>query len=141
MKLRNKETGEIAEASILNFELVVRYDDGRVEKYPLLFDYSNFENYEEPKEYWAIDQFGEPINVTGLSSLQLEKLRRIGNLFKSEEKTERAVEKLKAWQTAKDAGFKFDGWQGASGAINQVVYCKFGKASTSLLSFLFGGEE
>ena len=104
MKLKNKKTGEIAEASVENLELIVRYDDGRVEKYPLLFDYSNFEHYEEPKEHWAIDQFGEPINVSSLSRLQLEKLHQLGNDFPSENATTKAIEKLKALQQLKDNG-------------------------------------
>ena len=71
---------------------------------------NDWEDYEEPKEHWAIDQFGEPINVSGLNALQLEKLRRIGNLFQSEEESEKAAEKLKAWKRLKDKGFDIESW-------------------------------
>lgn len=150
MKLRNKKTGEIAEASILNFELVVRYDDGRVEKYPLLFNYSNFEYYEEPKEHWAIDQFGEPINVSGLSRLQLEKLHRLGNDFPSENATMKAIEKLKAWKRLKDKGFRYKDFEetdrGELGDFTIYAHIepdysqKYDEFDDDLY-LLFGGEE
>lgn len=58
---------------------------------------------EEPKEqHWAIDQFGDPINVSGLSRFQLEKLHRLGNDFPSENATMKAIKKLKAWQNIKE---------------------------------------
>lgn len=158
MKLRNKKTGEIGnllpwvdyetKKEMSHFAVML---DNREE--PLSYNSlaelnEEWEDYEEPKEYWAIDQFGEPINVTGLSSLQLEKLRRIGNLFESEEKTERAAEKLKAWERLKDKEFKFKDWEVKNG-------CKifFGLDDKSFnagwldenivkdLDLLFGGEE
>lgn len=112
----------------------------------------DFMNYDpEPKELWSIDQFGEPINVTGLSRLQLEKLRRIGNLFGSEEKTKKAVEKLKAWERLKDKGFKFDGcgryhWTGEEWPHIAFSYPNFGdlfddSETVADLDFLFGGEK
>lgn len=116
MKLRNKKTGEIAEASILNFELVVRYGDGRVEKYPLLFDYSNFEYYKEPKKYWFIDAYGNIVQneitkhrgntYTDMSS-DYETQKQIGNYFETEEEAEKAVEKLKAWKRLQDYYINF----------------------------------
>lgn len=101
MKLRNKRTGKIIEwfnntDSILPETLKKLNEE--------------WEDYEEPKEHWAIDQFGEPINVSGLSRLQLEKLHRLGNDFPSENATIKAIEKLKAWRRLKDKGFKFDGY-------------------------------
>ena len=95
MKLRNKKTGETAEASILNFELVVRYNDGRVEKYPLLFDYSNFEYYKEPKGIVKVEKSIVPTCV------HIE--------YSTEEEAEEAVKKFKAWKRLKDKGFRFDG--------------------------------
>lgn len=113
MKLRNKKTGEIAEASILNFELVVRYGDGRVEKYPLLFDYSNFEYYKEPKKYWFIDAYGNIVQneitkhygdeYTDMTDAY-EKQKQIGNHFETEKETEKALNKLKALKRLEDKG-------------------------------------
>lgn len=102
MKLRNKKTGGI--------------DDFRIEAaglewlgYTSLKEFcEDYEDYEEPKEHWAIDQFGEPINVTGLSRLQLEKLRRYGNDFPSEDATIEAIEKLEAWQRLKDHNLRVE---------------------------------
>ena len=65
-----------------------------------------WEDYEQPKEHWAIDQFGEPINVSGLSRLQLEKLHRLGNDFPSENVTMKAIEKLRAFNRLKEKGFR-----------------------------------
>ena len=122
MKLRNKKTGEIIDLekghiceTIDGESLRLRpnIEMGKSYTYSSLAEfYEHWEDYKGPKELWSIDQFGEPINVTGLSSLQLEKLRRIGNLFESEERTEKAIEKLKAWTRLEDNGFRFTflGW-------------------------------
>lgn len=144
MKLKNKQTGEIAEASILNFELVVRYDDGRVEKYPLLFDYSNFECYEEPKKYWFIDNCGD-IHETPYTGDDLDKDRKlIGNHFKTEEEAKKAVEKLKAFKRLKDKGLHFTTFYVEDGSL--VIRAKARNSSGAEnwedLDLLFsGGEE
>lgn len=151
MLLKNKQTGEIAEASISNFELVVRYDDGRVEKYPLLFDYSNLEYYEEPKEYWFINDLdGKPMKcelrycpVRDFDEWS-EKRKKIGNYFSSREEAELTVRKLKAWKRLKDKGFRFDGFYDKSKqhilwhcGLPYITDDEFYKD----LDLLFGGEE
>ena len=155
MKLRNKKTGEIAEASILNFELVVRYEDGRVEKYPLLFDYSNFEYYEEPKEYWYIDAFGNIVQnkitkhrgdaYTDMSS-DYETQKQIGNYFETKEEAEKAVEKLKAWKRLKDKGFSIYSWDYEFDMVDKpaqtiILRASAVDSSNTDLDLLFGGEE
>ncbi len=107
-----------------------------------------WEDYEEPKEHWAIDQFGEPINVSGLSRLQLEKLHRLGNDFPSENATMKAIEKLKAWERLKDKGFRFDGYDVAhkrnDNLAGQIFYDAgdyFIEDVEKDLDLLFGGEE
>lgn len=152
MKIRNKKTGEIAEASVLNFELVVRYDDGRVEKYPLLFDYSNFEDYEEPKEYWYIDPM-----VCGIYCTKIKKdedlynfNKQIGNYFETEEDAEKAVEKLKAFKRLKDKCFRFYRWNKGSLLKSLPNTIEFACDDTEMwtwediqddLDLLFGGEK
>ena len=123
MKLKNKKTGEIAEASVLNFELVVRYDDGRVEKYPLLFDYSNFEYYEEPKEWWYIDIHGpHKVNSDDEYYQQVKAAsKEIGNYFSSQEEAELAVRKLKAFKRLKDEGLRFDDWHYRNCSISGIA--------------------
>lgn len=99
---------------------------------------------EEPKEHWAIDQFGEPINVSGLSRLQLEKLHRLGNDFPSENATMKAIEKLRAWTRLKDKGFRFERW-GMGGEYGNTItfsdYIEYNDETRADLDLLFGGEE
>lgn len=98
---------------------------------------------EEPKEHWAIDQFGEPINVSGLSRLQLEKLHRIGNDFPSEDATMKAIEKLKAWKRLKENGFKFGGWKLSKRYWGDYIIeaQDYTTCDGKDLTLLFGGEE
>ena len=133
MKLKNKKTGEIAESSILNSELVVHYDDGRVERYSLLP-----EHYEEPKEWWYIDIHG-PHKVTNNDEYYQkvkDASKEVGNYFSSRENAEKAVEKLKAWKRLKDKGF-----------INEQVFsmnlnwCNPDDDDWKAFKLLFGGEE
>lgn len=105
MKIKNKQTGETAEASILNSELVVHYDDGRVERYSLLS-----KHYEEPKEYWTIDMDGEVKRYAlhSFNSQITENIKSIGNYFSSQEEAEKAVERLKKLQNLKNRGYNID---------------------------------
>lgn len=141
MKLRNKRTGEIVEW-FNNTDGI--FPDSLAELI------EGFEDYEEPKEHWAIDQFGEPINVTGLSRLQLAKLHRFGNDFPSEDATIEAIKKLEAWQRLKDKGFRFTGInddEDSQELINQCgILCETEAGIHHLAKdedfiLLFGGEE
>lgn len=137
MKLRNKKTGKVIEW--------FNNTDG-IFPNTLAELNEEWEDYKEPKELWSIDQFGEPINVTRLSSLQLEKLRRIGNLFESEEKTERAVEKLKAWERLKAKGFSIYNWDYEFDMVDKpsqtiILRASAVDSSNTDLDLLFGGEE
>ena len=114
MKLRNKETGEIRELCV-DIErpdngIRVYADDGiRYKMYNSLAELcEEWEDYEEPKEYWHI--------VSMCAGLQKKKdtdngedsfNKEIGNCFGSLEEAEKAVEKLKAWKRLQDKGFRF----------------------------------
>lgn len=69
----------------------------------------DWEDYEEPKEYWHI--FGTNITKTQecLDELYDKRNKEIGNYFDSREEAEKAVEKLKAFKRLKDKGFRFEG--------------------------------
>ena len=122
MKLKTKfqdedfELGEVVDASIMYgcSDKIEVYCTEKMKhrKYNSIKDLTDHweDTLEEPKEHWAIDQFGEPINVSGLSRLQLEKLHRLGNDFPSENATMKAVERLRAWKRLKDKGFRFKRW-------------------------------
>ena len=153
-QVKNRRTGDIGELDFDSKEgvfIVVRYDLNTKEMiksyYKSLEDLcEEWEDVpEEPKEYWAIDQFGEPINVSGLSRLQLEKLHRIGNDFPSENATMKAVEKLKAWKRLKDKGFRFNGCirehKKGSADITIESHIDDDCGTTEDLYLLFGGKE
>jgi hypothetical protein len=151
MKLRNKKTGEIIDL----YEGLIR-DDGEhitikpvavLEKcyiYHSLTELNaEWEDYEEPKEYWCIDWTGGVNHVTLLddSTDEYEKDKiQIGNYFKTRVEAEQAVERLKAWKRLKDKGFEFCGWCEDIG----FRFTKSGAWQTEVqpdLDLLFGGEE
>lgn len=152
MKLRNKKTGEMAELCSKQqiyedkAHLFLDTKNGRQYYASLAELNEEWEDYEEPKEHWAIDQFGEPINVSGLSKLQLEKLHRLGNDFPSENATIKAIEKLKAWKRLNKCGFRFVEWQQhgitEDGILDGAIYFENAKnVNREDLDLLFGGEE
>lgn len=125
MKLKNKKTGEIGKIlkQLSEDNQIEVITDNKLYVVKSLAELSaEWEDVpEEPKEHWAIDQFGEPINVSGLSRLQLEKLHRLGNDFPSENATIKVIEKLKAWKRLKDKGFRFTAWYGGSKNISYEI--------------------
>lgn len=157
MKLRNKKTGEIG-CLVCSFEktperiTVVEYIDGkrgsRVWHYDTLAKLNaEWEDYEDPKEYWYIDTL---INEVTLNSTHIKKDiesdKEIGNYFETKEEAEKAAKKLKAWKRLKDKGFKFEGYTDDSGDLFscQVIRCSFddfGSESKKDLDLLFGGKE
>lgn len=74
--------------------------------------------------------------------------KSIGNDFKTEEETEKALEKLKAWKRLKDKGFRFDGYDVAHNSNGDLCGQLFYNAGDYCiedvekdLDLLFGGEE
>ena len=103
MKLRNKRTGEIIDFSKLN--ILIEYNS-------LAELNEEWEDYEEPKEYWFIDWVPKlgVYHTTDLDCKDDNSLKQIGNYFNTREEAEKAVEKLKAWKLLKDeCDIKFDG--------------------------------
>ena len=117
MKLRNKKTGEIGHLRSTNWNetaLIIMDNDGvQLAKYTFLTELNEeWEDYEEPKEYWFVSEFGK---VYSLKNIPMDKeridwLKLIGNYFSSREEAEKAVEKLKAVKRMKDKGFRFLGY-------------------------------
>lgn len=102
MKLRNKKTGEIIE-----WEKNITYKVGKT--YTSLKELQEeWEDYEEPKKYYFIADFGGICaRAKGKIVEDEEDRKAIGNYFSTREEAEKAVEKLKAWKRLKDKGFKF----------------------------------
>lgn len=107
-----------------------------------------WEDYEEPKDIWWLDNEGCVNHASGEVNDNFRKNRKIGNYFLSREEAEKAVEKLKAWKRLKDKGFRFDGYDvahnGNSDLCGQLFY-NAGKYCIGDvekdLDLLFGGEE
>lgn len=139
MKLRNKKTGEIREVNNILVD-----DMFRVNSLAELND--EWEDYEEPKDFWYIDDFMIMCGTEGefttpdlatFTKRDIEKLKQIGNYFETKEEAEKAVEKLKAWKRLKDKGFRFTGFNRVS--VDYGVNSHYGISQD--LDLLFGGEE
>ena len=162
MKLRNKKTGEIVEPfgiNLINGRAFVRFDNGKgtfkFEARSLAELNEEWEDVpEEPKEYWYIDIDGG-IMSDNVEDDTVKVMREIGNYFETEEETEKAVRKLKAWKRLEEAGFEFKKWKHKPlfsyhyGTVKQndgyKIYIE--AVSNKLadymqdLDLLFGGEE
>ena len=119
MKLRNKKTGEIVDlvkghicesVSGESIALKPNIASSKTYTYDSLAELNEeWEDYEEPKEHWAINEFGTP-ELAGRFDREniYDKARKlIGNDFETKEEAEKAVEKLKAWKRLNDGGFYF----------------------------------
>ena len=143
MKLRNKKTRKIIETYPDRF---VINSGEQIMHYNSLAELSaEWEDYEEPKEYWYIDTDGE-IMFDNVEDDTVKVMREIGNYFETKEEAEKAVEKLKAWKRLKDKGFRFDGWEWKYQKVRYefdfTVLSEDGeKEAEKDLDLLFGGEE
>lgn len=106
MKLRNKKTGEIVEICTVCPEPFEARDFSCNSLAELN---AEWEDYEEPKEYWFIDYDGRIIPFTKMKDTSIDKsMKQIGNYFETKEEAEQAVEKLKAWKRLEDKGFRLN---------------------------------
>lgn len=152
MKLRNKKTGEIKDWSFAMLQNIGQTTEWK--HYGSLTELNaEWEDYEEPKTFWAISWAGEPEEYDAKNAPQELKdmARSIGNCFESKEDAEKAVEKLKAWQRLKDNGFKVDLWDYDGGNVQEKI--RTGRILFRVaddypeknidedLDLLFGGEE
>lgn len=138
MKLRNKKTGEIRELP-----------DGFFCGDNLKKICEDWEDYEEPKEYWFIDiryPKVEPKKDINLSNSMRKRLKEIGNYFETQEKAEKAVERLKAWKRLKDKGIVIRKIRHNQNGGDMYWSCPNGTGISDKqiwldLDLLFGGEE
>lgn len=77
-------------------------------------DILDLKDYEEPKDFWFIDnECGVIYDATDESlwdkQYDIKFMKAIGNYFNTLDEAEQAVEKLKAVKRLKDKGFKFIG--------------------------------
>lgn len=154
MKLRNKKTGEIGDiAQTSNNAIIVYYPivDGVAINpqhraiYESLVELNmEWEDYEEPKEYWYIDYGGRIKAINDANDEEDVARKEIGNYFETREEAEKAVDKLKAWKRLKKCGLRF--WD------LDTVHLKIGYSFENYtkedipqlkkdLALIFGGEE
>lgn len=106
MRLKNKKTGEIID--IYKGEITLHCDKGRKTIHFKRFeDLEEWEDYEEPKEYWFLSGRGEVKCIEDENTVFDKDHKTIGNYFSSREEAELVVRKLKAWKRLKDKGFRF----------------------------------
>lgn len=125
MKLQNKETLRVFDVeirpvlykNIANIKLKDIKTGAILAMYNTLAELNaEWKDYEEPKEFWYIKPNG-CIERDNLEAIECDipkeyydKMKEIGNTFETEEETEKAVEKLKAWTRLEDKGARFKGW-------------------------------
>ena len=138
MKLRNKKTGKVkdvwVQASYVNVSEGITVGAGNVliandiHHYDSLAELcKEWEDYEDPKEYYYISDNGYVCHRTEDAGESWDVFRKeIGNYFETKEEAEEAVEKLKAWKRLKDKGFRFDCWDNEDRATihDFVIYCR-----------------
>ncbi len=155
MKLKNKQTGEIgtlivdgAYKFVTNF--AVEDDEmDRLGEYNSLAELNKeWEDYEEPKEYWFINSCGVvEVRTEEEQPAVADMHKQFGNYFGTKEEAELAVEKLKAWKRLKDNGISFevkviDGkWYLAPKAEPQQRTFDETHDVFKDIMFIFGGEE
>ena len=152
MKLRNKKTGQEGNF-IINKDHFECVDLDYVPEYRNLAELNEeWEDYEEPKEYYYLNEYLELDHEMWTDTEFDNKLKALGNYFETKEEAENAVEKLKAWKRLKDKGFKFAGWNTALSEISfEVPESFFPIKSYNIscitdetevdLDLLFGDEE
>ena len=147
MKLINKKTGQM-----------VVFGEGFIDLRSIgcnnvaEFIEAGWEDYEEPKEHWCINEFGTPEMAGRFNreSIYDKSRKLVGNDFESKEEAEKALEKLKAWKRLKDKGFRFYRWNKGSLLKSLPNTIEFACDDTEIwtwkdiqddLDLLFGGEE
>lgn len=143
MKLRNKKTGEIVEDSDILALLASSEND--IPSYRSLAEFNDdWEDYEEPNEFWFINECGEvrKYKYNGECSYPIVEAKLIGNYFKTKEEAEKTVEKLKAWKRLKDKGFRFEGYKPYGTSITFTIAHMSYLAEHNMedLELLFGDE-
>ena len=152
MKLRNKKTGEIGYPYFQNWKeiscVIVNENAIQIAEYSSLAELNEeWEDYEEPKEYWFINASGD---INSISEEDTKSCKVIGNYFETKEEAEKAVEKLKAWKRLKDKGFRFEGTNNNKRRTGYFINYYLGKSFNSQeeceqamkdLDLLFRGEE
>jgi hypothetical protein len=141
MKLKNKKTGEIVDFMILKHAGLS--DDGNPVYAPFNGRIEEWKDASgEPKEYYWIDYDGKVKCFEDLYEWQ-DKMKQIGNHFKTKEEAELAVEKLKALKRLKDKDMRIYSFKKEKTGIDLDFYTLtiLAPRDKDSLKLLFGDEE
>lgn len=149
MKLRNKKTGGLANLIVDKDLLRVRTDAGWADYKSLAELNKEWEDFEEPKDYFSLDNVGQILKDTDGDDWVDKSRKQIGNYFETEEEAEKAVVKLKAWHKLMDYWeSEILGWEirdtptgGDWQTVNVKLNVRARKEPMELLDWLFEGEE
>ena len=152
MKLKNKKTEEIVNLDNTYFVVTSRNKNivcslqGTTKNYTYnsLSEFvTEWEVYEEPKEYWYIDYDGKILCGESDDSSTEKMMINIGNHFESKEEAEKAVDKLKAYKKLKDNGMIIYSFKREKGGIDLDFYTLtiLAPRDKDSLDLLFGGGE
>lgn len=152
MKLRNKQTGEIATLTLsTNGEDMIIMGNDMLAHITKLSELNDYEDYEEPKEskkYWFINSGGETVSYYEEDEEPEDTgaCKEIGNYFETREEAELAVRKLKAWKRLKDKGIVIRKLRHNENGGDMYWSCpsQTGISDKQIwldLDLLFGGEE
>ena len=108
MKLRNKETGEIAELDGGAFKLKMGVLEQSISSLEKLTE--EWEDYKGQPYYMVFNGEIFPIGDEEFADSTIKSMQDIGNYFGDVGEAQLAAKKLKAWQRLKNAGFRFQGW-------------------------------
>lgn len=168
MELRNKKTGEIIDLdiaclkaqfggiSLIPEPCVLGGDEYVYDSLAQLNE--EWEDYEEPKEFYFIDQFMsvskgvvDDVEYAGKHSAvnyakkTSNNLKTAGNYFETKEEAELTLRKLKAWKRLKDKGFRFNYYirehKEGSADITIVSHIDDDCGTTEDLYLLFSQED
>ena len=161
MKLRNRKTGEICKLRICTDGSYFIVATKKLYEYDSPTElYEEWEDCEEPKEYWTIDRnekgglFVHKVAELAMLPEWVECDEEYGIRFGTEEEAEKAVEKLRAIRRLNKCGFKFEGYtdrdRADGGSI--VIYASVNIPNNNLLEkaqpamlndldLLFGGGD
>lgn len=93
-------------------DLLLMKNDEMVTRGVKLSDLEEWEDYEEPKEYWTIDWSCTGVTTYKDSGDDIDEFNKsIGNYFETKDEAEKALEKLKALKILKNNGFRFIQWE------------------------------
>ena len=152
----NKKTGEIgllcyttSDGSLIIQDINTKNNYEYIAKYDSLAELNaEWEDYEEPKDVWWLDNEGNVNHASRIDDYCFKKNKQIGNYFETKEEAEKAVKKLNAWKRLKDKGFKFDLWDYDGSNYQERIRTgrilfrvKDYEENDKDLDLLFGGEE